>query len=118
MTCGAAPPRRREVLHDADRLAVGHQLCSARLYARTGRAARTTGDRSAAWRWAVSKLPTARRPRSCITRRVHSHGALGGHDFVVGWKRGIQICWPPPTPVRGWPIRCVLDWCGCDCGLD
>eukprot|EP00966_Prymnesium_polylepis_P075402 1749270-Prymnesium_polylepis.1 len=18
------------------------------------------------------------------------------------------------APVRGWPIRCVLDWCGCD----
>jgi hypothetical protein len=39
-----------DVLHDAHRLAAGHRLCSVGSYARTGRAARTTGDRSAVWR--------------------------------------------------------------------
>ena len=39
-----------DILLDAHRLGAGHRLCSAGVESRTGRAAQTTGDRSAAWR--------------------------------------------------------------------
>ena len=65
-----------DILHDANRLGAGHRLFSADSYARNGRAAQTTGGRSAAWRWAVSMLPTARSSRSCNPRRAHSGEAV------------------------------------------
>ena len=45
---------------------------------RTGREAQASGESISAWRPLVSMPITARRPRSCLPRRAHSHGPLRG----------------------------------------